>query len=331
MLTMAILIYYVRVTYGTILLQCWRALLSWDIHTKLLLKEYPQDFVSYFAPGARYIGTRETHFQTRVDSAYEQREMRGDLAIEAEENGEHFLITPEFQSTKDEKMDERLLGYSYEATRLSNLNVLSVVFYLLPVHKVPQPPLKRKIPNGFQSICFDYLSIELGKMLAAEIQSINLDSFWPWMVLCKDGANCATVDRVLNYLHSKGRANLILLTRFYANMVLTSAEDQEWLQRRFKMLQEFLWENTSVYQNIREMEEERGIELGIELGIEKGRIEEAQQNIEIIVQERFPDLLALAKSQIEPVTNLAQLQELFLAVFRARTAEETEQILSNLQ
>lgn len=139
------------------------------------------------------------------------------------------------------------------------------------------------------------------------------------MVLCKDGANRATVDKVLHYLHSKGRANLILLTKFYAYMVLTSAEDQEWLQRRFAVLQEFLWENARVYRDI------------LEQGQEQGQVKGARQKIEIIVQERFPDLLALAKSRIEPVTNLAQLDKLFLAAFRARTAEEIEQILSNLQ
>ena len=63
---------------------------------------------------------RETQHQTRMDGPHEKRELRNDLLIEAEENRQHFLIDPEIQSTKDEEMDERLLDYNYEGTRLHN-------------------------------------------------------------------------------------------------------------------------------------------------------------------------------------------------------------------
>jgi hypothetical protein len=297
--------------------------LSWDIHTKLLLKECPQDFVTYFAPGARYVCMRETQFQTRVDSTYEQREMRGDLVIEAEEDGEHFLIGPEIQSTKDAKMAERLLGYSYEATRISGLNIVSGVFYLRRVSDAPQPPLKREIPNGFRSIWFNYFSVEIGEKLVEEFRRLNLDGFRPWMVLCKDGARCEVIEEVLNYLQSRKRANLILLTKFYADMVLTSDDDKVWLQRRFAMLQEFLWENTPVYREI--------LEEGIEKGIEEGSVKEARRLIETIAQARFPDLFTSFKNQVEQLNDLKKLREISLLVSTAHTAKEVEQSLNDFQ
>jgi hypothetical protein len=64
--------------------------------------------------------------------------MRGDVVIEAELHGRHFLIHVEWQSDKDEQMDLRLLGYCYEVTRLHKLSVLSVVIYLQAVSDVPR-------------------------------------------------------------------------------------------------------------------------------------------------------------------------------------------------
>jgi hypothetical protein len=301
--------------------------LSWDIHTKLLLKECPQDFVAYFAPGAHYVGMRETQFQTRVDSAYEQREIRADLMIEAEENGVYFLISPEIQSTKGEKMDERLLGYSYEATRLSGLNVMSGVFYLCRVSDAPQPPLKRVVPNDFQSIWFNYLSFEIGEKLVEEIRQINLDGFWPWMVLCRDGAYREVVEEVLTYLHRRKRANLILLTKFYADMVFESEADKLWLQRRFEVLQEFLFENSQVYRDIEQKGRKEGREEGREEGIEEGSVKEARRLIEVVAQARFPDLFPALKNQVEQLNDLKKLREISLLISTAHTAEEVEQSL----
>lgn len=304
--------------------------MSWDIHTKLLLKECPEDFVRYFAPGARFVRTRETHFQTRVDSTYQQREMRGDVMFEAEENNEHFLVAPEIQSIGDDKMDERLLGYSYEATRLSGLNVMSAVFYLRPVSHPPQPPLRRTISNGYRSLWFNYRSVEISQKRVAEIRQLNLDGFRPWMVLCQDGARREVVDEVFDYLHSRKRGNLILLTKFYADMVFESLEDKRWLQRRFAMLQEFLWENTSVYRDILELGEEKGLTQGLTQGREEGSVGAARQLITAITQARFPELLVRLKNQVEQVHDMEKLQAISVLVSTAHSVEEIERSLAEL-
>ena len=303
--------------------------MSWDVHTKLLLKECPQDFVSYFTPGARYIGMRETQYQTRLDSPHEKRELRSDLLIEAEENGQHFLIDPEIQSTKDEGMDERLLGYNYEGTRLHKMNVLSSVFYLRPVSKAPRPPLERSIPNGFKSLWFNFMSIEIAEKSVDDFRQLDLDGFRPWMVLCKDGASREVVDEVLTYLQSRGRGNLILLTKFYADMVFTKDDDVQWLQRRFLMMQEFLWENTKVYQDILSLGTEKGLAQGLEKGLQQGQVKEAQQNIEVVTQARFPDLLPFVHSRVESLDDLARLRELLVLVSTAQNADEVKQGLAD--
>lgn len=84
--------------------------MNWDIYNKLLLKACPQDFVTYFVPGAHFVQMRESQFQTRGDGPYKPREMRGDSVAEAEYRDQHFLMHIEWQADKDEEMDVRLLG-----------------------------------------------------------------------------------------------------------------------------------------------------------------------------------------------------------------------------
>lgn len=72
------------------------------------------------------------------------------------------------------------------------------------------------------------------------------------------------------------------------------------------MLQEFLWENTTVYRDI------------LALGREEG----TQQNIEDIVQARFPNLLASIKEQ---VNDLEKLRKILLLVSTAQSEEEVTQ------
>ncbi len=66
-------------------------------------------------------------------------------------------------------------------------------------------------------------------------------------------------------------------------------------------------------------------------GMEKGRVEEARQNIELLAQARFPDLLAFIKKQLVSLADLSKLQEILLLVGTAKTAEEVEQSLLALQ
>lgn len=205
--------------------------MSWDLWSKLLVKECPQDFVTYFSPGARFVGMRETQFQTRPASSFEPREIRGDGIIEAERSGVHFLIGVEWQTTRNDRMDERLLGYSCEATRLHKLLVLSCVIYVKKVNDAPQPPLERVLPDEYRTLWFNYKSVELAERPVDEFRQLNLDGFRPLMLLCRDGATHEVLEEVLEHLQSREKGNLVSFTRFFAGMVFTSEEEKTWVKR----------------------------------------------------------------------------------------------------
>jgi hypothetical protein len=288
---------------------------NWDVYSKLLLKECPQDFVSYCVPGARFVSMRETQFQTRAKSAYKPREMRGDTLIEAELYDQHFLIHVEWQSDRDEEMDIRLLGYCYEATRLHKLPVLSMVIYLQAVSGVPKGPLDQRIPTGRRLLWFDFDSLEIREQPVEEFRRLDLDAFSMLTPLCKDGARYEVLDEVLERLEQRNRKELVSIARFFAGKVFTSSTDRKRLGRRFAMLRDFLKDSWTFQETLAE---------GREQGLEQGRMEEARQNIERFVETRFPTLFSWVKVRIEQITDLETLREMRSVLYRANTIEEAK-------
>src|SRR5258707_7334974 len=132
---------------------------TFDVYSKLLLKECPQDFISYLVPGATFVCFRDTQFQTRAKSRYRPREMRSDILLEAEMDGLHFLIHVEWQSDKDEEMDVRLHGYAYEGNRLHKLPELSADIYFSTGSGGP-PSLVELVISGTRQV----LSLQVGSL-----------------------------------------------------------------------------------------------------------------------------------------------------------------------
>jgi hypothetical protein len=285
----------------------------------LLLKECPQDFVTYFSPGARFVRMRETQFQTREEGSLDSREIRGDSMLEAEHSGKPFLIGVEWQTTKDSEMHVRLLDYNCESTRLHNLTVLSCVIYIKRAHEPPRPPLERVLPDNSPIMWFDYRNLELAEKTVEEFRQLNLDGFRPLMLFCKDGQTLEVLEEVLTYLERKKKGVLVSLTQCFATMVFTSQEEKAWLRRRFAMQEEFLLENSWIYQEY--------IAKGAEQGLERGKVQAVQQNIEMTIETRFPKLLSSVKGRIESLTDLTKLQELFMTALTAPTQEAVERSL----
>ena len=58
-------------------------------------------------------------------------------------------------------------------------------------------------------------------------------------------------------------------------------------------------------------------------------MKEAQQNIEVVTQARFPDLLPFVQSRVESMDDLARLRELLVLVSTAQNADEVKQGLAD--
>jgi hypothetical protein len=306
---------------------------SWDLLGKALVRAFPQDFVDQFLPGAQFIGFRECQLQTRVDGPFKAREIRADVVLEGDYHGKRSLLDVEWQSTKDEKIPRRLIGYNHEGNRLYGLPMRGVVIYMQEVSNAPQSPYVEIIPcdplpEGNEGIRFNYASCEVCAQTCAEMRVINRDAFYVLMALCQDGGTTVVLDEVLDWLlwrkqeaEKKRREaydTAIIIAFYYANEVLASEKDRTYMEkRRQEMLKGDLKDNW-LY---REMFEEAHTEGRLE-GIQMGQMKEARQNIANLVTEQFPGLLAWAEAQVEQIADLATLRSILRVVARATTEDE---------
>lgn len=288
-------------------------------------------FCLVFCAWARYVRMRESQLQTRTDGARGPREMRGDIIAEVERNARPFLANFEWQSSRDAKMDERLLGYSYEATRLHGLPVLPCVIYTQPVSKVPQTPMVRAIPidpapEERPMIWFDFESLDVCDKYVEHFRERRLANLGPLMLLCKDGARGDILEEVLEPLQKYHRLEAISVALQFAGKVFTTADDLKYLERKHTMLRDILQESWT-YQKIHG----DGLVEGIEKGRVEGRVETAHKSIVTVAQARFPELLAYVKDQVAPLTDEKQLQDILSMIAIARTAVDVKQAFSTFR
>lgn len=286
----------------------------WDLYLKTLVWENPQDFVSLLLNGARYLGRREGQFQTR--------EIRSDGMIEAEYEGQALLIHVEFQVQKEEKIGERLLGYSYEATRLYELPVLSCVIYLKRVANAPQPPYEWNVPGRGSVMAFDYVSIELATTPVEKLAQTQLVGLFPLLLLAQGGATREVLDQAITRLKAAGKAESLEMLRMIAGMVFEKDDDLKWIEWRFANMQEF-FESSWTYQQTVKKAELKGLEQGRTQGIEAG----IRQSIEMMVQTRFPSLLELLHERLEQIRDQEVLRQVLVAMSAATTERKARRYL----
>ena len=149
------------------------------------------------------------------------------------------------------------------------------------------------------------------------------------------------MEEVITGLEVAEQYNLLPITKLLASLVLKNEADQNWLERRFAVLDEIL-RNTPAYQKILKegraegLEEglEKGLEQGLEKGLEKGRQEafrrELQRQREAlldIIRTRFPKIERQAKRQVEYIGDTSILLRLIIKMTTVPTAEEATQLL----
>jgi flagellar biosynthesis/type III secretory pathway protein FliH len=141
-------------------------------------------------------------------------------------------------------------------------------------------------------------------------------------------------------LQASEKYDLLPVTELLASLVLKDQSDQEWIKRRFAMLQDALRE-TPAYQRILQEGREEGREEGLEEGLEKGfeKVREAQQKelqrqraafFEVVL-ERFPLLARRARDYAKTIDDPDKLSRLIVDMAIAPTAEEAERILQDVE
>ena len=292
---------------------------SWDRKMKRLFRRAPEDIVQWLFPGAE--------FHEVVSPELDGETIYADHLYEVTLHGKRFLLHIEFQRNHDPYMAERLWEYNVRATLQYGCPVWSWVIYLKKGSTIEQAFLIRELPNGQSVHRFDFSIIRLWEVPTKELKERGLPGLLPLLALTREGAKREVVEDVIVVLTPPGeepKADLLAITYVLASLAFEQEEDQEWLIRRFAMLDDIIRESRAYYEMTKESRAE-----GIEEGREEGKLVGLRDALVAVVQARFPNLkvVRLAKGQSSMINDPEVLQSLIAKISLTQTLDEVQQLL----
>lgn len=289
----------------------------WDDLMKMLVGANPQHFVSLLLSGAQ--------FESELVTELKSRTIEADLLYIVIWNDQKVVLHVEFQRRRDVNMGKRLWEYNILTTYLSGLPVCSFALYLRKDGNIVKPPYQQVLPDGEVVHLFYFRNIQLWELSAEVLKQPGVEGMLPLLPLMKGGSERQAIEEMIASLGAAGKQDLLPLGYAFAALVLDSEGERDWLRRRFDMLKDIL-EESWAYQEI----VQKGLEKGIEQGIEKGKLEALRQTIVDVVEERFPEIIALTKKQVNAIEDPALLRRLNVKMSIAQTTHEAEQSLTAL-
>lgn len=277
----------------------------WDTLMKHLIRTKPQHLVSWILKRAQF---KERLSEEITVTLYSD----GLLLVELD--GQRIILSLEFQSKADPRIRERLQEYNILASREHNyLPVFSCIIYLRKNINVTPSPLIRKLPNGKQYDRFDFEEIELAEISAMQLLQTGLFGLFPLALLAKDGRQPEVVETVTTTLANAEEKELLAIAYTLGGMVFSTEPAKEWYKRRFHMFEEMI-RDTWVYEEIGQERFKKG-----EL---QGELQGLREAVLEIARERFPEIEALTKEQVEAVTTASVLLRLIGNMSKAPTTKE---------
>lgn len=294
---------------------------TWDNSLSTLVNSNPQAFLDLLLPEARCLQ------QHRTKLSGTQRQP--DAVLEVERYNKSFIYNPEFQSSQDQEMAERLLLYhlllwSQFRRQGRSLLVRSCVVSLWKKAQVTPSPLLWMQPGEppeqqKEGIRFCYETIQMWKIPHQVVLDLGHAVLYPLLPLTKGGATRKIVTRMFDLLLTEHHHDFAVIGYLFAARtfeLLKQEKNLTWLEERGRHMDDFLRESPA-YQWI----------------LEKGReqdLAQMRQTIVDFVQECFPELVQLAEEVVATIDNLPQLGRLSIKLGGAQNAEQAQKILSVL-
>ncbi|GCF07737.1 hypothetical protein [Dictyobacter arantiisoli] len=173
---------------------------------------------------------------------------------------------------------------------------------------------------------FHFDIIKLWELPTAVLFQKHLKGILPLAPITQEGARREVVDEAIKALlkDDPENQNKDLLSLLYgiSSLVFDDQADKQWLDWRFRMLEDLL-NDSWAFRELRQ----RGEEIGLAKGREEGRIEGILESLRLLVQRLFPSLLALLEDFPQKSFTAKELNAILLQVVAAQTEEEARQYL----
>ncbi len=163
--------------------------MSWlmiGIFIKRLVREHPQDYVSWLMEGAIFRGM--------VFGELKNRTRHTDILMDIVEAGTEQsddpvdgLIHAEIQSFEDPDIMDRIWEYNMMATRTYHKEVASFLLLLRPVITIPVSPKVSKFFRRYENWRFHFVVIKLWEIAAKDLLQTGLIGLLPLIPLTNGG------------------------------------------------------------------------------------------------------------------------------------------------
>jgi predicted transposase YdaD len=290
---------------------------AWDDSMKRVFASRPQDFVHWLLPGATLLSKASLELKTLT------RTIDTDSLYKVLLDGHEAVLHIEFQRYSDPKMANRVWEYNVLATLEHKCPVYSYVIYLQAGGKIAESPLVWSLP-GHESIhVFQFWNLKLWEVPADTLLQAEMPGLLPLCMLARDGKQHEMAEAVFHKLTEE--RELLTLALTFASMAFDTDDDQQWLERKMMMLEEII-QDTWFYKRILQ----KGEAEGEVKGRAEGRAEGIRVGILTTLEERFPEVIELARTRLEPVQDFKYLLHLHSQLIMAPSRQEVEQILLNI-
>jgi len=218
-----------------------------------------------------------------------------------------------------------LLEYLILAFRRYKCPVTSYVIYLKDCDP-PTPPLIVTRSDGKEIFRLYYEVIVVPRTPYETLMAMGLRGLLPVVPFAKGGRQREVIEEVIRELvpaHDTIAKELLAITQLFASLAFdkNDVENQEWIIRRFAVLQD-IFRDTPAYQYIAEetREEER-----------QARLQAQRKILLAIVDAHFPTLINVARTQARQIKDVTVIENVIAGVGTAKTLEEAQHHLLSWQ
>ena len=278
----------------------------YDRALKSLFGDEAAEILPNLLPGSTYISEQNIEIDRTT--------LRADLVYNIEYRGEAHVLNMELQTDTDHDMAIRMLRYHVGLFDKHRLPVISMVIYPFET-SLPKSPF-RETSGEEDLLTFHYRMLPLWKLDALQFVRDRVVCMYTLLPAMK-GANAPLLLQAIEemkhrYKETQLGPHLLRFRTILRRSKTISMQDKQEVEDHLHQFDSLL--DTDPY-----IQEQKALErsLGRNEGLYEGRVQELQQMLIEVVEERFPSLVGLARQRAKQTVRPEVLRQLVKQLFAA--------------
>ncbi len=278
----------------------------YDRALKSLFGNEAAEILPNLLPGSAFIGEQNIEIDRTT--------LRADLVYNIQYRGNPHILNMELQTDTDNDMAIRMLRYHVGLLDKHRLPVISMVIYPFET-SLPKSPF-RETSGEEDILTFHYRILPLWKLDALQFVRDHVVCMYTLLPAMK-GSNASLLLQAIKemkhrYKETQLGQHLVRFRTILRRSKTISVQDKQEVEDHLHQFDSLLDKDPYI-------QEQKALEraLGRNEGIYEGRVQELQQMLIEVVEERFPSLVGLAQQRAKQTLRPEALRQLVKQMFAA--------------